>query len=449
MAAAAQTSQGAFSPERADPLDKKANENELGCALRLRRIRNRLVFEGLTRLALLLLLWFVWSASAGASPAPSRMRVAGLLFLFVVVPGTLFKLWNWREARRALSEMRAFGRFSYGELSHMMTTRKTIQADMQVSGPYIDVVRQQIGDSMAESEKEVVKALEQVGKLIAQSMDMRARINSSIQSGKALTENAQARIGSSREIIASLEAQIQEQTVEMHSNFERIEVLAREIGSLTPLIQIITSIAKQTSLLALNAEIESVRAGAAGRGFGVVAAEVRKLSVQTTQAAADISGKIHSTCKRVDAETAEARTSLQRYESNAGMRHLVEGINEMQHEFCKNSELLLAVISEVDLSYAETVQRLSEALGHIQFQDVMRQRMEHVQEALTDMRDHLEQLCAKSDDPGWDGHLGRTFKSILETHLSQYKMASQTVTHLAVSGGALEADHSRPAIELF
>ena len=235
----------------------------------------------------------------------------------------------------------------------------------------------------------------------------------------------------------------------MHSNFERIEGLAGEVRALTPLIKVITSIAQQTSLLALNAEIEAARAGSAGRGFGVVAIEVRKLSVLSTQAAADIATKINSTCKRVDTEMAEARLSLEQYESNTGMHNLIEGLSEMQQEFSKNGELLLEVISEVDASYAESINRLSEALGHIQFQDVMRQRMEHVQEALLEMREHLLMLAAKPEDPRLGRPPGETFNPLLAAHFAQYRMASQTVTHLAVSGEAADVDQGRPAIELF
>ena len=107
------------------------------------------------------------------------------------------------------------------------------------------------------------------------------------------------------------------------------------------------------------------------------------------------------------------------------------------------------MISEVDSSYEESINRLSEALGHIQFQDVMRQRMGHVQEALLEMREHMQELNAKPETPGWDGRLERTFQSILDAHLGQYRMASQSLTHLAVSGGTVAADQGRPAIELF
>jgi hypothetical protein len=55
----------------------------------------------------------------------------------------------------------------------------------------------------------------------------------------------------------------------------------------------------------------------------------------------------------------------------------------------------------------------------------------------------------RSEDAKWEGQLDRTFKSMLDAQFSHYKMASQTRTHLAISGGAVDAVHSGPAIELF
>ena len=416
---------------------------------RLRRIRNRLVGELLVRSALLVVFWFCLSPSGGNQPDPHGLRVAALILLFVALPGAVYLYADWAEARRAVADMWAFGSLNFNQISHMLSSRDELGSELGNSRPFLDVTHGQIGDSMAESEREVLKVIEQIGILNAQAGEKRARINQSIESGKALTENTRQRVESNREIIAALEMQLQEQTGEMHDNYQRIEGLAGEVRALTPLIKVITSIAQQTSLLALNAEIEAARAGSAGRGFGVVAIEVRKLSVLSTQAAADIATKINATCKRVDSEMADAKLSLDNYESNEGMHNLIAGLGEMQMEFGKNGNLLLEVITEVDANYAECIHRLSEALGHIQFQDVMRQRMEHVQQALMEMRDHMLMLADRLKDPDWDGSLESTFAKLLAAHLDQYRMASQTVTHFAVSGEAADESQGRPAIELF
>ena len=72
----------------------------------------------------------------------------------------------------------------------------------------------------------------------------------------------------------------------------------QKIGDVVKLIQ---HIASQTNLLALNATIEAARAGTAGKGFGVVASEVKMLSVQTAKATEDISRRIDSVRKSADA----------------------------------------------------------------------------------------------------------------------------------------------------
>jgi methyl-accepting chemotaxis protein len=416
---------------------------------RLHRIRRRLIYEGVVRVILLVLLWLCLPYALGLGLAPSRLRLAGLLFLFVLLPGLIYKRMDFAEARSAVSDMWAFGELNFDEISRELAARKAIGVDIKDAKPYIDVMHGQIGDSLAESEREVMQVIEQIGSLNDRSNRQRERIAQSIQSGKALTESTHQRAESNKQIVTALETQLEQQTRELRGGFERIQNMAAEVRALAPLIKIITSIAQQTSLLALNAEIEAARAGSAGRGFAVVAFEVRKLSVSSTKAASDIAAKINATCGRVEREMAEARVSLEEHESNETMNHLVADLGEMQAEFGHNSQLLLEVITDVDANYEENVRRLSEALGHIQFQDIMRQRMEHVQSALTEMRDHLMQLCEKPEQSGWNGLFDTNFKAMLADHLGNYHMASQTATHLSVAGGAIQQDNSRPDIELF
>jgi methyl-accepting chemotaxis protein len=372
-----------------------------------------------------------------------------LLLVLIVLPLWMVEWWNWVQARRGVAELGAAGTLSKTELANLLARRMAMRDELNASQPYIDVMHDQIGDSLAESEREVMEVIEQIGFLNAKANQQRQHIALSIQSGRDLTESTRTKVENNRQIIAAIEMQLEEQNHEFTHNFERIHGMANEIASLTTLIKVITSIAQKTNLLALNAEIEAARAGDAGRGFAVVANEVRNLAVLSTKAAADISERIRATCKKVDTEMNQARASLEEHEASDVMKVLVADLENMQQDFSNNSQLLLEVITEVDANYEESVIRLSHALGHIQFQDVMRQRMQHVQEAMVEMRDHLLHLTERPLDPDWDGTLDVTFKTILAGHLEKYRMASQTVTHLAVSGGANESDHSRPAIELF
>jgi len=111
--------------------------------------------------------------------------------------------------------------------------------------------------------------------------------------GEAATDEAIKKIAEVRQAIETLATSV--------------EVLGRRSEEIGHIVDVITSIADQTNLLSLNAAIEAARAGESGRGFSVVAEEVRKLAEGSGKAAQQIGGLI----KEVQTETAKALKYMQ------------------------------------------------------------------------------------------------------------------------------------------
>jgi methyl-accepting chemotaxis protein len=173
--------------------------------------------------------------------------------------------------------------------------------------------------------------------------------------------------------------QVVKQTVESIQNLARnveqsaqsIESLGKSSEEISNILLVIKEIADQTNLLALNAAIEAARAGEQGRGFAVVADEVRKLAEKTASA----TGKIADNIKNVQAETKDSVDVMRKGKALAeNAVTTARQAEDALHKIVESTDRVMdkvrriAVATEEQSSAAEEV---SQSMSHIS--DVVRE----------------------------------------------------------------------------
>ena len=145
-------------------------------------------------------------------------------------------------------------------------------------------------------------------------------ISESLQTIAAAVEEMTSSIGE----ISVNAVKASEMAAEAVTVTETTNSIIAKLGSSTSeigdVIKLITSIAEQTNLLALNATIEAARAGEAGRGFAVVASEVKELARETAEATEDISAKIEA----IQSDTEGAVDAI------SSISEIIQRINDIQ-----------------------------------------------------------------------------------------------------------------------
>lgn len=146
------------------------------------------------------------------------------------------------------------------------------------------------------------------------------------------------------EIVAETISGMQKIENVVRSSAKAIGELAKSADQIGEITGVIDDIADQTNLLALNAAIEAARAGEQGRGFAVVADEVRKLAERTTKATAEITGMI----KGIQSETSEAVISMEEgtTQVEAG-RELADKAGDSLQEILSMNQRVMGMIQQI------------------------------------------------------------------------------------------------------
>ncbi len=156
---------------------------------------------------------------------------------------------------------------------------------------------------------------------------------------------------------------------------DQMEQVGRVVEEVLGVLGEIEAIAKQTNLLALNAAIEAARAGEAGRGFAVVADEVRALSMRTNHFSRQIRGNVRQIHASVAiAEEAIMKLASQDMSKSMQSKMQVEQTMSSIGEMNKNIE---SVVSELAKIAVQVESGVSNAVRGLQFQDLVNQLLLH------------------------------------------------------------------------
>ena len=222
-------------------------------------------------------------------------------------------------------------------------------------------------DDLNQGTTEAASAIEQ------QRMDTE-EISQHIQEVESASEVMGTAMLESQECLAQGQKVMSQLQTQVKNSEEHSTVVAREMEELKGyadqmqmVMKLISNVAKQTGLLALNASIEAARAGEAGRGFSVVASEISSLAAQTSEATGDIDSLIESITQSVS-KVGVAVTEL--IESNKLQNEYVnetaknfEGIESSTMEIASQAEILHAQITAVSDSNEEIINQIEHIMG--------------------------------------------------------------------------------------
>ena len=267
--------------------------------------------------------------------------------------------------------------------------------------------------------KIVILSAESVGSMVGRIDDLRDQSSRLIQyltESGVQSEKMQLVIDKNTEIINFIYNFIRQLEQKVNQEREHSNRLLAEVRQFTEMTNVIRVIARQTELLAINSTVEAVRVGAAGRGFAVLADEVRRLSLRSNETAASIEQGIQRLLQTVQERVSEDEQRLQK--DHIESKNLIDMTQQLSagyvdmHDFY---QIMMRATTENNSKLDAHIQQLLD-LG--QYQDVFKQIIERAQAAMLKRQSCLSDWLKNLKQP--DSTRSAELAARIETILRDY-----------------------------